>query len=75
MNVHKEDIDVLVKRFKDLGGKIDDYYLGEVRYSKRVLVNLNGWFGGTSLRDAINKAIAGQKQESVKSAASLKSSF
>lgn len=71
----QEELSLLIDRFRLMGGRIDDYYLQEFKYCKRALVNLNGWFGGNSLREAINKAIAGQKEKSVKSAASLKNSF
>ena len=55
-----DDKNVLMGRFLELGGKIDKYYLRKDRMSKQVLVNLNGWFTGKNVQDAITKAIAGQ---------------
>jgi hypothetical protein len=51
---------VLLERFRKLGGKVNQYYLRQDRSSGRVLVNLNGWFGGKNLNEAINKAIISQ---------------
>ena len=56
----EEKIDVLLAKFLDRGGKIDKYYLSPHRVSRQVLVNLNGWFSGKTVREAITKAFAGQ---------------
>lgn len=66
----EETMSLLMARFLKQGGKIDKYYLRRDRPSKRVLVNLHGWFGGKDVREAINKAIAGQKVVTTGSAGS-----
>jgi len=66
-----EKIDVLMARFLELGGKIDKYYLRRDRMSRQVLVNLNGWFRGKNVREAITKAMMGQKGASTGSAGSV----
>lgn len=56
----EETVDQLVARFIKRGGKIDKYYLRSDRPSRRILVNLNGWFSGKNMREAITRAFAGQ---------------
>lgn len=67
----EESISLLIENFQHLGGTIDQYYLRKDRMCKQTLVNLNGWFSGKNVRDAITKAIAGQKTTSSRSAANI----
>lgn len=57
----EEEMNELMRRFLERGGKIDKYYLRRDRISRQVLVNLNGWFAGKTVREAITKAFSGQK--------------
>ena len=61
--------EVLLEKFFKLGGKVNDYYLRQDRSPKGALVNLNGWFHGKNVNEAINKAILGQKTTTTGSAA------
>lgn len=67
----EEDMSVLMERFLSKGGKIDKYYLSPYRMSKQVLVNLNGWFSGKTVREAITNAFSGQKVVTTGSAGSV----
>lgn len=62
--------EISLAKFTKLGGKINDYYLRQDRPSRGVLVNLNGWFSGKTVNEAITKAILGQKVVTTGSAAS-----
>lgn len=65
-----EKTELLIDKFTKLGGKINDYYLKQDRSSKGALVNLNGWFRGKTVNEAITKAILGQKVVTTGSASS-----
>lgn len=60
VDMHNETVEELVERFLARGGKIDKSYLSPNVTTRRALVNLNGWFGGKNLREAITRAFAGQ---------------
>jgi hypothetical protein len=67
----EEKMSSLMARFLKRGGKIDKSYLNPHKSYSHVVVNLNGWFGGKNVREAITRAISGQKVPSTGSAGSV----
>ena len=59
--LQKQTIEDLLAQFRQAGGTIDRYYLRTDRSSKKTLVNLNGWYSGKNIREAVTRALLSQE--------------
>lgn len=50
-------LDILVKRLREKGGHVDQYYLKATNKNKHAIVFLKRWFGGKNIREALTKAL------------------